>query len=104
MEKEKWADYLISAVRYEPASSKKIISYVKVHIDNGEDIGESKTWSKIELLEALNHGKTFITILKNGNGKWLKGEQITVSSFKEVFVRSDFRNLPGDYLDRVTEF
>jgi len=100
----KWADYLVSAVRYEPGSNNRIITYFKVHEDIGNSIGESRTWTKDELLNELIRGKTFATILKDQNGKWIKGEEVTISSFKEIFVRSDFKNVPGDYLQNIAEF
>ena len=100
----KWADYLISAVRYEPGSNNRIITYFKVHEDIGNSIGESRTWTKDELLDALIQGKTFITVRKDENSNWIRGEEVALSSFKEIFVRSDFRNVPGDHLNNVSEF
>jgi hypothetical protein len=100
----KWADYLISAVRYKTDSSSKVIAYFKVHTDNGNSIGESITWSKEELLEALVKGNSFVTIIKKENGKWTKGMEVTISSNKEIFVRTDFRNIPEDLLESLPEF
>lgn len=100
----KWADYLISGVRYASGSNNRIISYLKIHIDNGNSLGESRTWTKAELLDALIQGKTFATVRKDGNGNWIRGEEVALSSFKEIFIRSDFRSIPGDYLDNISEF
>jgi hypothetical protein len=100
----KWADYLVSAVRYAPGSGNRIITYFKVHEDTGNSIAEGRTWNKDELLTALIRGKTFFTIQKDENGKWIKGEEVSISSFKEIFVRSDFKNVPGDYLQNIAEF
>ncbi len=100
----KWADYLISAVRYDTGLSNKIISYFKVHIDKGDSVGESRTWTKNELLDALIKGKTFVTILKDKNGKWMKGEEISIASMNEIFIRTDFKNTPEDFLDNLPDF
>lgn len=100
----KWADYLISAVRYDTSSKNRIISYFKIHTDTGDSVGESRTWTKDELLDALVHGKSFVTIKKKDNGKWMKVSEVSVTSNKEVFIRTDFRNIPEDFLEDISEF
>ena len=67
----KWADYLISAIRYENEMRKNAIAYLKVHQDNGEEVGAGSTWTKEEVINAMYDGKTFYTILKaiQVNGK-----------------------------------
>jgi hypothetical protein len=101
---EKWADYLISAVRYNSDSSKRIISHFKVHVDNGDSIGESRTWTKEEVLMAFSTGHNFSAIIKDSNGKWKKGADISISRFDDSFFRTDLKDIPGDYLEEVTEF
>ena len=85
---KKWADFLISAVRYEEEMSKKIITHCKVHPDNGDTIGEGTTWTKEEVLEALNSGYTFLTIRKVENGKWKKGNRFNVINVEKVYLRT----------------
>ena len=100
----KWADYLISAVRYESGSEKRIISYLKVHKDNINFVGEGRTWSKEELLEALKEGNSLATIRKDSKGRWFKNNNVAISSFYETSISSDYNNIPGDYLENVPEF
>lgn len=100
----RWADYLISSVRYESGTANRIIEYFKVHSDNVDSIGESRTWSKAELIAALMNGKSIATIRKDKEGKWIKCQNVTTASFKETFIHSDFKNIPGDYLENVSEF
>ena len=100
----KWADYLISAVRYRSDSKNRIIAYFKIHTDNGASIGEIRTWTKEELLAALIDGKSFVTIAKKNNGKWMKGSEVSITSNKEVFIRTDFKNIPEDFLESLPEF
>ncbi len=100
----KWADYLISAVRYESGSERRIISYAKVHKDNTSYVGECRTWSKEELLEVLREGKSLATIRRNNKGRWFKDQNVAISSVYETSVCSEYKNIPGDYLENVPEF
>ena len=72
---EKWADYLISAARYEEGLNGRVISYFKIHPDNGDSVGEGSTWTAQEVLEAILRGDTFLTIHKMNGGKWKKGNE-----------------------------
>jgi len=100
----KWADYLISAVRYDSDPNNRMIAYLKVHEDVGESVGESRTWTKDELINALIHGKTFMTIIKDGSGNWKRGFEISIKSSKEIFIRTDVKNVPGDFLEDLPDF
>lgn len=68
----KWADYLISAVRYAD-QQQGYITYVKVHEDQTRKIGKGYTWNRDEIIEALTAGKSLMTIYKKETGDWIKG-------------------------------
>ena len=102
--KEKWADYLISAVRYDSNPNNRMIKYLKIHEDVGKSAGESKTWTKEELIDSLVKGKTFVTILRDGNGNWKKGGDVSITSSKEIFIRTDFKSITGDFLEDLPDF
>lgn len=59
----KWADYLISAVRYEECGTTRNISHVRVHID-GDKVGVATTWTRQEVITAIGKGRTFVSIVK----------------------------------------
>ena len=101
---KKWANYLISAVRYEKELSKNIITHCKVHHDYGDTIGEGTTWTKEEVLEALNSGNTFLTIHKSENGKWKKGNRFNIIKVEKIYLRTDSENIAEDYVMDLTEF
>ena len=101
---DKWADYLISAVRYDSDLNNRMVAYLKVHEDVGHSVGESKTWTKAELIEALAKGKTFVTILRDGSGNWKKGYDVSITVSKEIFIRTDFKSIPGDFLEDLPDF
>jgi len=101
---EKWADYLISAVRYEETLNSKIISYFKIHHDNGDSVGEGSTWTKQEVLEAMLRGLTFVTIQKTSGGKWKQGKRIYKGSTNVLFLNVNFENLLEHDQVSIAEF
>jgi len=67
----KWADYVITCVDYDDNK----ISTVGVHVDNGDTLGDRKTWRRTEVVKELDNDKTFVTAIKDSNGKWTKGTE-----------------------------
>ncbi|MBV6418851.1 MAG: hypothetical protein DAHOPDDO_00061 [Ignavibacteriaceae bacterium] len=101
---KKWADYLISGVRYDSNSQHKVISYLRVHIDNGDTVAECRTWDKDEVLKAFSNGYKFLTIIKDNYGRWLKGKEITISRQNDSFIITDSTNTTNDSLQNILEF
>ena len=64
----KWADYLISEVRYIETTTTKHITSVKVHEDKGDKVGNSTIWNRQEVINAINLKSTFCTIIKTEKG------------------------------------
>lgn len=100
----KWADYLISAVRYEENLNSKSISHFKIHLDNGNSVGEGSTWTKQEVLEAIAKGKSFLTIIKDERGKWKKGRGVFLTKFDKTYLRTDSVSLREHDRVDVREF
>ena len=99
----KWADYLISAIRYENEMRKNAIAYLKVHRDNGDEVGAGSTWTKEEVISAMYDGKTFFTILKSKAGEWKKGAHVALvtKNGKPIITDSEYTDL--DYLSDLQE-
>ena len=99
----KWADYLISAIRYDDEMVKNAIAYLKVHPDFGEEIGAGSTWTNEEVISAMYDGKTFYTILKEKTGEWKKGSHVALvtKNGKNVLTDSEYTDL--DYLTNLQE-
>ncbi|MEQ4539749.1 MAG: DUF3892 domain-containing protein [Billgrantia sp.] len=98
----KWADYGISAVRYD--SNDEYIDQVKVHKDNGDSIGAGETWSRKEVLSKMDDSKTFVTILKNDD-KWKKGEDVHIITVEgRRFLRTDANKKSKDNLENLPRF
>jgi len=99
----KWADYLISAIRYENEMQKSVITYLKVHQDTGEEVGAGSTWSRNEVINALYDGKTFYTIQKSISGEWKRGAHVALvtKNGKAVITDNEYTDL--DYLSDIQE-
>jgi len=100
---DKWANYGISAVRYNTEHTH--IINVRVHVDNGDTMGSAKEWIRNEVVSAIDKDQTFITIMKDSNGNWAKGQDVHIVSINDVnYIRSDKNNLASDNLENLTEF
>lgn len=98
---QKWADFLISAVRYDEESKK--ISHLKVHPDEGLNVGRGSTWTKEEVIKAITDGKTFLTILKDEKGNWQKGSQVFIIRVNGDYIITDDKEVRMDSLAGVQE-
>lgn len=72
----KWADYGISAVRYNAAHTH--INRVRAHPDNGDTIGAAVEYERAVIVKAIKDGYSFITIVSSG-GNWQKDSRSTSS-------------------------
>lgn len=101
----KWADYLISAVRYSESYSGKYISHLRVHTDSGTAISDGSTYTKSDVISKINAGSSVITIYKNASGSWNKGEDVRVITVNyQDFLRTDANSIAADNLGNLPEF
>lgn len=99
----KWADYCISAVRYNPEHTH--IVKVRVCQDLGEQLGNSTEWMRSEVVTSIGQGKSFVTIYKNADGKYNKGEDVRVVAVTAVkYIRTDANSKAADNLGNLPEF
>jgi len=100
----KWADYLISEKSYD--SDRKHIERLKVHKDLGDEVGSSSIWKRKEVVDKIESGFDFCTILKNPkNEKWKKGADVHVIKVnKKKYLRTDSNNVEKDNLGDLPEF
>lgn len=100
---EKWADYLISAVRYN--SDHTHIDQVKAHEDTGETFGAGKIYARQTIVDSINEGTTFITIFKNNQGKWNKGQKVYVIRINGAdYIKTTNNGKENDNLENLPEF
>ena len=99
---DKWADYLISAVRYNAAATH--IEEVQVRLDEDTKVGGPSTWSRSKVVEKLEAGYTFVTIYR-ANEKWDKGAEVRVIVIdREKFIRTDSDQIKEDNLEDLPTF
>ncbi|AMG59246.1 DUF3892 domain-containing protein [Pantoea vagans] len=70
----KWADYLISKVRYNDKHTH--ITDVMVHVDNGDTVGNGTSYKREWVIEKINSKNSFCTIFKDADDKWKKGQEV----------------------------
>jgi len=86
----KWADYIITAVRFNSAGTH--IEAVEIRVDNGDTAGPPSNASRAQVVAALEDGTTFCTATKGSDGKWHKGaaaKVITIDGQKYIRTKAD---------------
>jgi hypothetical protein len=100
---EKWADYGISAVRYNDEHTH--IVKVRVHEDKGDSIGGGTEWTRSQVVSARGRGDSFVTILRGANNKWRRGQDIHIITVNgERYIRTDQNRTASDNLGELPEF
>lgn len=99
----KWADYGISAVRFNTAHTH--IDRVRVHLDNGETFNAPTEHSRQDVINAIKKGTTFVTITKGSEGKWQKGQAVYIIPINGTeFIKTTNNSKASDNLDNLPEF
>ena len=96
------ADYGITGVKYD--SIGKYIEWVKVGTFTGSSFGIRENWLRTKVISESENGKTFITVLKQGDRlkKGLDVSIVTVDGKK--YIRTDNDSKTSDNLGDIPEF
>ncbi|KTF31463.1 DUF3892 domain-containing protein [Xanthomonas vesicatoria] len=98
----KWADYGISAVRYNAAHTH--INRVRAHPDNGDTIGAAAEYERAAIVKAIKDGNSFITIVSSG-GNWQKGQPVYIIKVNGVeYIKTVDNGKEQDNLENLPEF
>lgn len=99
----KWADYGISAVRYNSAHTH--IDRVRAHPDNGDTIGASAEYTRAGIIQSIKAGTTYVTIIKGSEGNWMKGQPIYITKVNGVeYIKTVDNDRAADNLENLPEF
>jgi hypothetical protein len=99
----KWADFLISAVRYN--DEKTHIERVRVHEDKGDTVGAPVDSVRLTVVSNIKGGYSYMTILKANGNEWKKGEDVRVIRVgNEDFIRTDANETASDNLGDLLEY
>jgi hypothetical protein len=98
----KWADYLISAVRYDGDNSH--IIKVKTHVDTGDGVDKPFEEKRETVISKLKNGKEYCTIIKK-DGNWKRGQMVHIVQVKgNEYIRTDKNETDKDNLGSLPEF
>lgn len=99
----KWADYGISAVRFNPAHTH--IDRLRVHPDNGDTIGSYSEYARADIVAAIKKGTTFVTIFKGSDGNWKQGQPVFIIKVGGTeYLKTVDNGKAVDNLDNLPEF
>ena len=101
---EKWADYLISAVQYDPEHLH--ITKVQIREDMGDKVGRgSESSRREEVIANIKSKKTYITVYRGQGNKWEKGEAVRIIVVDGTeYIRTDRNQKRSDNLGDIPEF
>lgn len=98
----KWAEYLISEVRYSP--DHKRILQVKQHKDLDGQVGEGEIVERNVISSNIKKGITYMTIHNGSSTTWKKGDMVkgfTVDG--DYYIRIDKNKVTMDNLGMLNE-
>ncbi len=97
------ADYYIEKVRYTKDHSR--IIWVSVREDNSKKLSGAYNMVRERIMKLMHDGKQFMTIFRNDEGKYRKGQRIQLISVKgNEFIRTDPEQADKDKLEDLPEY
>ena len=99
----KWADFLISEVRYSP-DHKRIVQ-VKQHQDLDGEVGEGEIVNRDVVSSNIKKGIRYMTIHNGSSKTWKRGNIVrTFLVDGEYYIRIDKNKVGLDNLGMLNEF
>jgi hypothetical protein len=97
------ADFYIEKVRYNKDHTR--IVWVSVRQDSSSKLSGPYNMVRKKMVSLLHDGKQFMTIFRNEEGKYRKGQKILVISVKgSEYIRTDQNLTEGDQLENLPEY
>ena len=101
----KWADYLITKVRYNEDNN--FIEYLEVRKDKGFFVEDGELKRREIIIDSMKEGISFFTakkVTKNDKTLWIKGGKVyLVNAFGNYYIRTDELKLEKDHLENLDE-
>jgi hypothetical protein len=100
----KWADFVITKVRY--SDDKQFIAKVEVREDLGNSVGSVYEEERIKVVENLKVGRSYCTTpTDKGTMRLLRGEMVGIVVIDgREFIRTDKNQTKRDNLGELPEF
>jgi Protein of unknown function (DUF3892) len=103
LEMAKWADYLISAVRYNNAESH--IDAVQYREDLGEKAGKLLQAARTDIVSMIGEGKSFMTVMHDDKDELIRGAAVQVIEIDGVeYIKTVADNTKVDNLGDLPRF
>jgi hypothetical protein len=100
---DKWADYIITAVRFNLAGTH--IQAVQIRADNGDTTGLATETTRAQIVTSLEAGTTFCTATKGSDGNWHKGATVKIVVLdNEKYICTKADGTKKDNLDNLPTF
>lgn len=97
----RWADYLISEVKYDFKHQR--IEKVKRHLDRGDGIPHPNIINRAIMVNDLIKGKKYKTIYRNEKGEWSPGNDVMFVEGSGI-ITVDPNKTDHDFLGELPEF
>lgn len=104
---QKWADYVITAVRYEERNGWKRINSVKVSLHDGRLLSQPTVYTRQFVVDQITKfRRTFVTAFYNPqSGSYQRGDAVEVFQYNGVdYIRTVGNNRLQDNLGNLPEF
>lgn len=98
----KWADYIVTAVRFNTHGTH--IEWLRCCKDNGDNLGSDQTFSRQQVIDAINKGTTFITAIKGADGRYYPGQSLFAYVMRSHFLKTREDTSTKDNLDNMPRF
>lgn len=98
----KWADYLVSAVRFNAHGTH--IDSLRCHADNDTSAGPPQTFSRKTVVDAIKAGKTFVTVTRDSAGDFRLGQRIQSVTLTYEYLKTRPDSVISDNLDELPKF
>ncbi|MFH0235458.1 DUF3892 domain-containing protein [Vibrio diabolicus] len=99
----KWADYLISSVRYNSEHSH--ITHLFAMKDMGASTSQGTSYTRQEVVDKIAQGITFETAYKNSEGNYQRGQKVSVIKVNGIsYLKTVDNGKEEDNLENLPEF
>jgi hypothetical protein len=99
----KWADYVITRVRFNSAGTH--IESVETYEHSGNSLTNQSSKTRSSVVSAIDSGKSFCTATKNSEGSYSYGAAVKVVSIDgEKWIKTKADRIKKDNLDNLPTF
>lgn len=104
MERRRWANFLISMVKYD--HQKTLIEEVEVQEDLGYGISQTNDFIiRQKLIENIEKKLTYMTIIFDKKGMWRMGQKVEIKEVNsQKFLKTTNDDTPKDDLGELREY